>query len=190
MFLQIIFLFIGVIQALRCGLEPYERGPCNINEDCHPELDPLNECDLIWGICKCNPNSLYTGEWCNITRYDSSMVGGLQFLGIIGIGGVGDFIIDNNRSGAIFQAVCCPLGILFIAGMMVCIRKNDCEEDGVCGCICGLTFWAFVIYLAGITWTIVDAAEIFSGKIVDQNGYYPKDSECINYIEWVIWKWE
>jgi hypothetical protein len=190
-YLLLVILLINSSQSWdsNCGLEP-AWGDCNSDEDCHPELDSLNNCDSRLLYCRCASNQIYAGKWCNITRYDSSMVGGLQFLGIIGIGGMGNFMLDNNEVGAIIQAVCCSVGCLCLTGLIItcCLCCCDGEDaEGECGLMVCFIIWGFMIYLFGVIWSIIDAADIFSGRVKDSDGYFPQNSECINNNYYVIW---
>lgn len=113
------------------------------------------------GTCKCIP--AYGNPNCNYKRKDRSLATGLQFLCLIGIGGVGNLILDNIMR-ATYQFILVGMSFVLTC-MVVCAGPNRPTKLKIIGII------LFVITLSGMMWCIVDAVNISKGNITDGLGY-------------------
>lgn len=167
-------IFLITLYALTSA-DPKPTGGalCNINADCGGS-EFISDAG---GICKqntTNPNAPYIGYCvcnkkygnpdCSYKRISKDLAGGLQFICFLGVGGVGNFVLERNGAAAgqlILMFAC------FAFFSMYCAACMDVSEfaivfGGIISCL---------ICVVGFIWCIVDGALILQGKINDGNGY-------------------
>ena len=125
------------------------------------------------GVCECykefgNPN-------CSYERKHRGTAGGLMFLCLAGIGGVGNFILERTTVAItqlclMFSLWLACIGVCIVGGVMVGLGGDG---GVVVGYIIIVIFYVLCIgaLLTGWVWCIADAIGILSGTIADGNGY-------------------
>ena len=200
LFTIISFLMSLIVYTKACDTEPEPVGGfiCVNNSECNGDAKSVvrnNYCsDYVktTGKCVCAPD--YAGSDCYYERYDKNLAGGLQFLAILGIGGIGNFITELYLVG-LFQ-------LLLMLGFTIyvytycfsecykrCCKKSnendhnyttfdhnyttsDHDYDGTPSII-------VVLWVIGFQLCIIEALMLFNGSITDGNGYYPHNSYCV-----------
>jgi len=184
-----LFVFINVIictaQDTTYGTtyygdpQPTGGAPCDTDSDCGGinggqciSYSDSITVDGKTGYCECYNDR--ADPDCTYQRKSKDLAGGLQFICFAGIGGVGDFYLGNNGVAAgQLVLMLSYLAIIVLGCVALCCFIADNSVTDICGgavlgvggCIlCCTTF-------AGFIWTIVRAAQMFSGDITDGNGY-------------------
>ena len=158
---------------------------CESNNDCFfgtCEDVFVDDCDKMLNETVCNqvvngsvcvcPGSAAKPD-CSYERKDRNLAGGLQFLCFVGVGGIGNFILERinygigqiilTSSGLVVSIAACLFG-----GILCCGKTGKIVYGGIFGT---LGIIAIFTVFAGWIWSIVDGALILQGKIDDGNGY-------------------
>jgi len=178
--LKIVFFLCLVAFALA---DPTPTGGANCTSDldcggidggvCKKNTTHTNH--TVYGTCVCSKKR--ADPDCSYHRHNGNLAGGLQLLCLIGVGGVGNFII--GRSGPAIGQLVLMLAYLFaICGGCFALCAWACcsgisKKLGAC---CGVTVGAIastiicLSVIAGWVWSIIDAAAMFGGR-TDGEGY-------------------
>ena len=187
-FVLFIVLIISLVFAKDCN-EPETWGGASCSKDSECNQNALsqninkNYCEFVTnannvtnGHCVCNVK--WGGDDCYHERYDKYLAGGLQFLCLIGVGGIGNFYTGRTTE-AVLQLLMmfAEIGICCVGCFaLICVMGN--HENAAIGCTyvsyCVLVCVAF----AGWIWCIVDAVMFLQGSLTDGEGYYPYAAEC------------
>jgi hypothetical protein len=114
---------------------------------------------------------------CTYERKNKNLAGGLQFLCFIGIGGVGNFVLERTGS-AVGQFILSMSGyvlcIVACCGACVVAMCDNKVTQGILGGISGILGCVVSgAIFAGWLWSLIDGIFILQGKIdKDGNGYY------------------
>jgi len=171
-------LYLGIIlifDVFVANADPQPIGGMNCTRD--------EQCDSITGGGNCTDNQCICSYQrgnpdCSYIRKDRILAGGLQFLCFIGIGGIGNFILE--RAGYAIGQLILMIAYVFMIALLYCsccglYRGTVGKIFGMAGGItCGVILICAV--MAGLIWSIIDAAMILGGNIVDGNGYTTYDS--------------
>ena len=107
---------------------------------------------------------------CSYTRKSKNLAGGLQFLALAGIGGIGNFILERTNI-AIVQSIL--MGSVYIALICAYCIGLTFSQNYMAECP-ALIYLIMIIcaYLPIILiWCIVDGIQILSGSVLDGWGY-------------------
>lgn len=130
--------------------------------------------NVTTGKCMC-PEKLADVD-CTYKRKNGDLAGGLQFLCFLGIGGVGNFILELYGVAVVqLLMLLMSLCAYLITCVIVCGAASGSDKvfaasGGVAICIyCCI----LCTTLAGLIWCIIDGALILQGEVLDGNGYLP-----------------
>jgi len=171
------YLFLIVTFGTLINCDPFQTGgkPCQTIEDC----SGINN-----GMCL--PNGSSNGSYCDCyekfgnpdcsyLRKSRNLAGGLQFLVLAGIGGVGNFILERTNI-AIAQVIL--MGSVYIALICACCVGFGGALAHSQHFLAGCGALAYLIMLIGVClpvatfiWCIVDGIEILTGNVLDGLGY-------------------
>ena len=168
-------LFIGLLATqtfVSTNGDPYPSGgaDCTENSDCNYPKGGTCEIDnqtLQNGNCVCYND--YADPDCTYERKSKGLAAGLEWLLLVGAGGVGNFYIEKNGEGVGQLILCLPFVFFpcFLCGM--CCGKCEIKCQGVGGIICLVITLAMM--LAGFIWSMVTFGMILDDKVTDGNGY-------------------
>lgn len=158
--MSLFLLFIPLL--LLVSAEQTGGANCTVNPDC-------GEGRCHNSTCLC-PNYL-SGPNCHYRRVSRSLAAGLEALYLIGIGGVGLFLMERY-----FNVVLELVAGLYLYGLIAvviwCSRRppSDPKMDvrdssGLIGVVC------FIIWLVGLIGTIISIVSIVVWDLHDANGY-------------------
>lgn len=168
----LIILFIN-INGLIVNSEKTGGANCTNIEDCNIGNIKENKCEKniteIIGHCIC------TKKWakpdCSYRRKSKVLAGRLQFLSIIGIGGIGNFIIGKIEF-FMFEFMLTQIGFVGIFMSLLSFTKIFKNHFKVSNEYLSLQLCISVsIYVIGVLLSISDAIFFFQGRKLDGNNY-------------------
>lgn len=124
------------------------------------------------GSCVC-PENLGKPD-CSYKRISKNFAGRVQLLFLVGIGGIGEFVLGNDGVGFWQLIITFPLlGAYFIGCAVVCEKlfcKNFCSRGCVQGIQCLKIY--LILSIPGIMVGFIFTILIFQGGMTDNNGYF------------------
>lgn len=168
----IALLLLLIILNVLADPKPSGGANCTNNIDCGGVNAGLciNITDGI-GHCMC-PANLGNPD-CSYDRMSKNFAGGINLLFIIGIGGVGDFVLGNTGIAVaqlilLLSSFCvCVAACVFLCTFCCC--KPSFEFGGVFGGIVGMV--VCLSTTAGLALAIYRTVVIWNGTAFDGNGY-------------------
>ena len=173
-----IAFFLACLVIFVHSSNPEGGGECTLDTQCN---FPEGTCHFGpglngTGVCLCS--SCFAGSFCYYQQKSKNLAGGLQFIALAGVGGIGEFVLERDEV-AIPQLLL-TLSVYFVAVFycifVCCLGMGAGGDDEGCAaggyaCIVCLYFIAGCCYLAGVIWSIVTGAQILNGDVDDGNGY-------------------
>lgn len=179
--MKCIFFVLCVITASVTATQTYLSDDSNGGADCTTDAEcnaPIGGiCEMgtgfnASGICVCTEK--YTDPFCSYEMRSKSAAAGLQWLCLIGVGGVGNFYIGRIGEG-VGQFILCLGFSCVIIGICCVVCGGSCSVnfDGPCGIAIGVIIVGAMV--AGLIWSLVDFGMMLDSKVMDGNGYplYP-----------------
>jgi hypothetical protein len=156
--------------TVMCDTKQSGGASCQTNEDC----GGINggQCENVGNQSYCVCLESRGDPDCSYQRIRKNLAGGLQFLCLIGISGVGEYLLGNFAvaTGQLILMIVGYVAVCILIPCMFCIKGGPRVTSHLSGCLCCLTL---ITILAGWIWSIVDGIHILRRQVTDYNGYYP-----------------
>lgn len=182
------FLIALLIFALGCSADPKPTGGANCTHDFECFSSFGGHC--VQNVCDC-PASRGNPD-CSYKRVNAYAAGGAQLICLIGIGGIGSYMLGHNGYGVgetIFGFGIAILWIVIISYIVHYRRLHQKEKiektveerdskskamwmfQGNTSCMY-IQLAIYILWgLIGLSWNLARVGQMFGGSLPDNNGY-------------------